>query len=82
MSYVAPRGENPIQIQELSQAIMREADTNHSGVIEFQEFLSWNGKEVILSWIDTHYHGLLDAYGESTPSAGLDWESYAISLED
>ena len=75
-SYVAKH-----EIADLSTQIMREADTNRSGLIDFREFLRWPGKHAVLTWIDQYQSSCLLRYDSlSSPVTPLSVSSNVMTL--
>merc|ERR1711998_740623 len=63
---VAPPNISVDAISSFAQMMLLVADTNRSGLISFSEFLSWKGRDTIVSWLDQHYNRLLQAYASSS----------------
>ena len=59
---IAPRSVSRYEIGALAAQIMREADTNRSGLIDFREFMRWNGKQAVLDWIDQYHATILSRW--------------------
>jgi len=74
---IAPRSVSRFEITTLASTIMREADTNRSGLITFQEFIMWPGKQAVLDWIDAYHSRILEAWTLDTRTfvATYPWEN-------
>ena len=62
---IAPRSVGAAEIRALSTQIMREVDTDRSGLITYREFMMWPGKTAVLSWLDAYHERVLSRYGQS-----------------
>ena len=80
---VSVRSAGQREVYNLASDIMREVDTNNSGLITFQEFMAWPGKQAVLDSIDA-YHGRVlqrfDSGGE--PIAPTKVESLPVPSPD
>ena len=47
----------------MASRVMCEADTNHSGLITYSEFMRWPGKHAVLEWIDAYHERVLSVFG-------------------
>lgn len=54
LAVIAPPGVSAFDVRVLAARVLREADTNSSGLISYSEFLSWRGLPEVLSWIDAY----------------------------
>jgi len=61
---IAPRSVSRYEIDSLTATIMREVDTDRSGLITFREFILWPGKQAILDWIDAYHSRVLSRWGD------------------
>ena len=81
LSTVAPRPANHHEASTLASKVMQEADTNYSGLISFEEFMAWPGKQTVLDSIDEYhirvlsrFDGLGDVPAAASTSAHRDTE--------
>jgi len=78
---VAPWHTSMSEIQMVGSAIMREADTNNSGLITFLEFIRWQGKDAVIAWLDNYLERITSTFSSGAPvvstrlSSGLPWAS-------
>ena len=65
---IAPHSVTKYELESLAVQVMRECDTNRSGLVTFREFMVWPGKQAVLDWIDDYYKRVLARFGPASVS--------------
>ena len=66
---IAPRSVSAREVVDLADRVMREVDTNRSGLITYSEFMRWPGKDAVLNWLDAYHDRVLALYGGSAAAS-------------
>jgi len=70
LRYIAPPSATRYDVGMMSLKAIKEADDNRTGLVTYQEFFAWEGKQGILNWIDQYHDRVLASFdGAVVPSA-------------
>jgi Ca2+-binding EF-hand superfamily protein len=78
LSWIAPTGLTRYEVLRVAADIFRAVDTNYSGLITFNEFISWQGKQQILDWLDGYRQRILSRFDADIPRMLLPLSSRAF----